>query len=101
MTAQQAAVIAIAFQRQKQISKVMPASIEGLNSDFLPESPSRSDPFTGQQLGTITRNIGVVVYGAGHNRKDDGGEVKPINEFEDPKDIGVILGWPNSSSLPE
>ena len=68
----------IAVHRFRLARERLPANLEELVPEFLPEVPR--DPFTGELLHYHVRKDEYVVYSIGKNRSDDGGREEQRGE---------------------
>ncbi len=66
---------AVASIRFRIAMKRWPGSVDQLVPNYLKVVPV--DPFTGESIRFKPENGGILVYGAGKDRKDDGGRLNP------------------------
>lgn len=103
LTRARASVAALAVARyQRSHGGALPATLADLVPEYLPGP--LTDPYTGGELMYRRQGAGYKVYGAGANRKDDGGTWELTSDLVTtrrgaPKDIGVSVMVP-SSTLP-
>ncbi len=82
------AAVAVAIERYRQATNVVPENLEALVPGFLDTVPL--DPFDGKALKYLRDESGYVVYSFGPNLTDDRGT--PYNASSKEGDVGVRIG---------
>lgn len=90
---QRSAITALGRQRYFIKNGEYPKSLSLLSSEYLPADADITDPFVGGPLKSSMDAAGLVIYGVGMNKGDDGGEVIPTEDRHHAKDAGLVHGW--------
>jgi hypothetical protein len=95
-----AAATAVACERFRQAEGRWPDSLRELVPRYLRRLPA--DPYDGQPLKLAKHEAGLVIYGVGQDRTDDGGKLHPQGRSEQPGfDVGVRLFDPDRRAAAE
>jgi hypothetical protein len=84
-------VILLAAERKRRKTGTWPASIEGIEQEFLPRPPV--DPFSGQAFRMEHRDGQVLIYSIGPNHEDEYGAYDPKMWRNGRLDDVGAIGW--------
>lgn len=90
---QRSATTALGHQRYFLTKGEYPKSLSQLSSECPPADADITDPLVGGPLKSSMDAAGLVIYGVGMNKADDGGEVIPTEDRHHAKDAGLVHGW--------
>ena len=104
LTETRVCITVLALERYLQVNGQPPSSLDALAPQFLSEVPK--DPYTGTPLRYVFTRTEYKVYGAGSNRRDDGGDIgMPRSDLSPPakqpqNDIGIAVPLRKQRSTP-